>query len=121
MKGRCGEEIDSNDYVIRANFAGLDGYEADVGNKTSIMMLNDATLTRIYNTLIAKRAGTEGVTKMLHYIKRNLNDSVIWFAKSTQSHNSASRLQKIAKFFVDSHLRPKLAYSMMQVSQTVYK
>ncbi|XP_071853235.1 alpha-N-acetylneuraminate alpha-2,8-sialyltransferase ST8SIA3-like [Apostichopus japonicus] len=119
LQSRCGQEIDANDLVIRANFAGLESYEQDVGNKTSVMMINDETLTNMYNTLVDKKSGVDGLNAMMKYITRHLNDSTIWFAKSTEAHNSATRLQKIATFFAENELRPKLAYSMMHVTEAV--
>lgn len=116
LKSGCGREIDSNNFVIRANFAGLENYSDDVGKKTSLMMINDATLTNMYNTLVAQKGGKDKFDTMMRYIKLHLNDTVIWFAKSTESHRSAARLKKIAELFAKYELRPKLAYSVQQIS-----
>lgn len=116
LKSGCGREIDSNNFVIRANFAGLENYSEDVGTKTSMMMINDATLTNMYNTLVAQKGGKHKFETMMRYIKLHLNDSIIWFAKSTESHRSAARLKKIAELFAKYELRPKLAYSVEQIS-----
>lgn len=116
LKSKCGKEIDSHDFVMRANLALLEGYTDYVGNKTSLMMINDETLNKIFNSLV-KSSSNEGKAGDLRgYIANHLKDSILWFAKGTEAHNSAARLQQVAQYFEKHNLNVTLAYSMGDVS-----
>ncbi|XP_035677427.1 alpha-2,8-sialyltransferase 8B-like [Branchiostoma floridae] len=47
LESRCGAEIDSKDYVIRIDIPVVRGYEKDVGERTSMTVLNLSTPKRL--------------------------------------------------------------------------
>lgn len=113
LNSRCGREIDAHDVVLRANMAKVKGYANDVGNKTSVMMINGESLRHIYDILIATKDNTTNdYNNMLHYFQ-SLDDSLIWFAKGTGGRNYSIKLQSIATFFWKKGLKAKFGLSML--------
>ncbi|KAJ8020983.1 Alpha-2,8-sialyltransferase 8B [Holothuria leucospilota] len=113
LNSRCGREIDAHDVVLRANMAKVKGYADDVGNKTSVMMINGESLRHIYDILIATKDNTTNdYNNMLHYFQ-SLDDSLIWFAKGTGGRNYSIKLQSIATFFWKKGLKAKFGLSIL--------
>ncbi|XP_071818222.1 alpha-2,8-sialyltransferase 8B-like isoform X2 [Apostichopus japonicus] len=111
LNSRCGREIDSHDYVIRANLPGLKEYNRDVGNKTTLMMMNRAAVGSMCKTLLGKQSTTqakENYRKMLEYF-RYMNDSILWMAKGTGSFRK--HLQRIAVLFGKENIHTRFGFS----------
>eukprot|EP00058_Branchiostoma_floridae_P016354 XP_002601842.1 hypothetical protein BRAFLDRAFT_75941 [Branchiostoma floridae] len=54
LESRCGAEIDSKDYVIRIDIPPVRGYEKDVGERTSMTVLNLSTPKRFRSSASLK-------------------------------------------------------------------
>lgn len=120
LNSSCGTEINSYDFVLRANLAKLEGYTEDVGNKTSLMFINGETLRNLYSKLFAKR--TNNLSKsnfedLMNYT-RSLNDGIIWFGKGTHESGYADKLAKIAKFLRDRR-KVRFGFSMYGVGKPI--
>ncbi|XP_070567772.1 alpha-N-acetylneuraminide alpha-2,8-sialyltransferase-like isoform X2 [Ptychodera flava] len=48
LGSKCGNEIDSSDFVVRYNFAKIRNFEDDVGSKTSLMTCNPSVFEKNY-------------------------------------------------------------------------
>ncbi|XP_029977826.1 alpha-N-acetylgalactosaminide alpha-2,6-sialyltransferase 1-like [Sphaeramia orbicularis] len=55
---KMGKEIDAHDYVFRMNAAAIDGFEEDVGNKTSVYVHTAHSITA--STIFYKKFGYKG-------------------------------------------------------------
>ncbi|KAJ8050361.1 CMP-N-acetylneuraminate-poly-alpha-2,8-sialyltransferase [Holothuria leucospilota] len=89
VKSRCGNAIDSHDFVIRANMAPTHGYSDDVGYKTNLMLINDVMLKTIYSSFLA-RERKEHKVRLLHQL-RDLNDTILWYPKDATKYNKELR------------------------------
>ncbi|KAJ8047967.1 Alpha-2,8-sialyltransferase 8B [Holothuria leucospilota] len=119
LKSRCGKEIDSNDFVLRANLAKVKGYSDDVGKKTDLMMINDETLRNMYTTTVTPVNDTEGrrnLTRLIATI-RTFGDSIFWFAKNTERHGYREKLRKIAELFIKESIKAKLGFTSHKACQ----
>ncbi|KAJ8047966.1 Alpha-2,8-sialyltransferase 8B [Holothuria leucospilota] len=118
LNSSCGTEINSYDFVLRANLAKLEGYTEDVGNKTSLMFINGESLRNLYSKLFAKRTSEQSKSNFEDSINytRTLNDGIIWFGKSTRARGYAGKLAKIAKFLRE-RMKVRFGFSMYNVGQ----
>lgn len=112
----CGKVIDAHDYVIRANLAPIRGYTADVGESANLTILNFETLFYLQRNLTKTSPDSDWHRD---YVERvmYLNDSIIWYAKSTLQRNSSLYLRNVAHVLKDYYELPiQLAYSWRPVS-----
>lgn len=116
LKSGCGDEIDAHDFIIRVNLAPIKGYNVDVGSRVNLTMLNYETLTWVYGNLTQKEVGYPQREEYLSRI-RNLNDSVLWYAKSMDRSDTREYFKSVAHLARDVYKLPvKLAYSWKPVS-----
>ncbi|XP_006824352.1 CMP-N-acetylneuraminate-poly-alpha-2,8-sialyltransferase-like [Saccoglossus kowalevskii] len=73
LNSSCGDEINSNDFVIRCNIPEIEGFSRDVGNKTNVTNIN---LTRVQD--IYKYAKEDSDSPYLIDNFRYLNNTILW-------------------------------------------
>lgn len=110
LDSKCGKEIDAHDFVLRANLAKLNGYTDDVGQKTTMMMINVGTVRKLYNVLTNhSTTSREEKTEMLQYL-RTIPGAIIWYPKATNNEN-ADKLQEIATVVTEENIPVRFAFS----------
>ncbi|XP_072167964.1 uncharacterized protein [Diadema setosum] len=112
----CGRTIDKHEFIIRANMAPIQGYEADVGTRANLTVLNFETLFYMHKNLTLTHPDDKWHRT---YVDRAtyLNDSVLWYSKSTLQRNSSIYLRNVAHVLQDLYRLPiRLAYSWRSVS-----
>ncbi|XP_001200590.2 CMP-N-acetylneuraminate-poly-alpha-2,8-sialyltransferase isoform X1 [Strongylocentrotus purpuratus] len=113
---KCGKVIDKHDYIIRANLAPIEGYTADVGERSHLTIMNFETLFYLRNNLTQTSPDTHWHQTYVDRV-RYLNDSILWYSKSTVQRNSSFRLKDAVHVLKDYyHLPIQLAYSWRPVS-----
>ncbi|XP_077993779.1 CMP-N-acetylneuraminate-poly-alpha-2,8-sialyltransferase-like [Glandiceps talaboti] len=73
----CGSEIDSADFVIRCNFASINGYERDVGSKLNLLSFNPSILQLKYN-LLKNETDKIKFYNDLQNLRRNQQQVLLW-------------------------------------------
>ncbi|XP_006824351.1 CMP-N-acetylneuraminate-poly-alpha-2,8-sialyltransferase-like [Saccoglossus kowalevskii] len=61
LNSSCGDEINSNDFVIRCNIPEIEGFSRDVGNKTNVTNINLTRVKDIHKAMEFKKAPTAGM------------------------------------------------------------
>ena len=108
----CGKEIDEHDFVIRTNFPGLRGFEADVGEKQNITTLN------IQGThLLAKHITEKNLTSPTKVAAiqrlRDLKGSILFEAKQPSIHRVFKKIIKASQLM---SIHFQVAYSSVGVN-----
>ncbi|XP_033123775.1 CMP-N-acetylneuraminate-poly-alpha-2,8-sialyltransferase-like [Anneissia japonica] len=117
LGSNCGDEINSHDFVFRANLAPIQGFIKDVGYKTNITMLNFESLSRIYRNFTEKSTDSKldrpAITDRLQF----LNDSILWFGKSMQRQEAKLKFKKVIEVLRQGYRFPiRVAYSWKSIS-----
>ncbi|KPP63899.1 hypothetical protein Z043_117802, partial [Scleropages formosus] len=73
LNSSCGQEIDSNDFVIRCNLAPVEEYEQDVGHRTSLVTMNPSVVQRAFQDLASEQWKGRFLRRL-----QGLNGSVLW-------------------------------------------
>ncbi|MFT7806722.1 hypothetical protein Z043-117802 [Arapaima gigas] len=73
LNSSCGQEIDSNDFVIRCNLAPVEEYERDVGRRTSLVTMNPSVVQRAFQDLTSEQWKGRFLKRL-----RGLNGSILW-------------------------------------------
>lgn len=111
LGSNCGKDIDAHDFVLRANLAKLNGYTNDVGNKTSVMMINVSLVRKLYTILTG--SSNKSVTEkenMLRYFQ-SIQGATIWYPKSTGG-DIAKQLQEIATVLIKEKVSLQFGFSI---------
>lgn len=111
LNSKCGKEIDSHDYVIRANMALIKDYNRDVGNRTTLMLMNRAAVIKLTHYLLGKQSTDAAKIKYketLDYF-RYMSNGILWMAKGTGSF--WKKLQTIAILFKKENITTKFGFS----------
>lgn len=107
----CGAKIDSHDFVLRAYIEKLNGYTDDVGNKASMVMINDEIVNKFYDILTPhSNTSTKEKAGLLRYLYF-MKGAILWYPLATDN-DTAEKLQKIATVLFDEKLRVKFAFSL---------
>lgn len=69
LNSSCGESIDEKDFVIRCNFAEMEGFSADVGTKTDVLTFNPSILNRKFSKLKSSAMRTKFLKRIQSYGK----------------------------------------------------
>ncbi|XP_063961206.1 alpha-2,8-sialyltransferase 8F-like [Lytechinus pictus] len=113
---RCGRVIDKHDFIIRANLAPIEDYTTDVGQHSNLTIMNFETLFYLHNNLTQTPPDTFWHRTYVERL-RYLNDSILWYSKSTLQRNSSFHLKDVVHVLKDYyHLPIQLAYSWRPVS-----
>lgn len=111
LKSRCGNAIDSHDFVIRANLAPTNGYSDDVGHKTDLMLINDETLRHIHSSF-SVREWEEHKIPLLHQL-RDLKDTILWYPKDATKYNE--ELRYIGDNFQRQRISSSVGFSLKDI------
>uniref|UniRef100_A0ABM0LYA6 Alpha-2,8-sialyltransferase 8B-like n=1 Tax=Saccoglossus kowalevskii TaxID=10224 RepID=A0ABM0LYA6_SACKO len=76
LNSSCGEEINSNNFVVRCNIPVITGYEQDVGNKTNVTIVNRATMMQLYR-MSHRRKQKQLPNFLNNYV--SLNNTILWY------------------------------------------
>lgn len=116
LNSRCGREINSYDFVMRANLAPIKPFAEDVGIKTNLTILNYESLHSLYHSLYTFEFKLDHHDELLSRL-RFLNDSVMWFSKSMNFKETRNYLKSVA-YVLKSHysLPLRVAYTWQSVS-----
>ncbi|XP_006812829.2 alpha-N-acetylneuraminide alpha-2,8-sialyltransferase-like [Saccoglossus kowalevskii] len=76
LNSSCGEEINSNNFVVRCNIPVITGYEQDVGNKTNVTIINRATMMQLYR-MSHRRKQKQLPDFLNNYV--SLNNTILWY------------------------------------------
>ncbi|XP_066286243.1 uncharacterized protein [Branchiostoma lanceolatum] len=86
MNSRCGEEIDSSDFVIRFNMAPVGGrFRADVGSKVDIVTVNGDSIRSRYDKLETNISRTMFTT----YVRQYNQNTLLWSVPFTSDTHTA--------------------------------
>ena len=112
----CGAEIDAHDFIFRANLKPVQNYTLDVGTKCDIMAINYSTQRELYKYItLAGPRDKDDKTKSFMERLRYLNDSILWFPKSTKSIRE--QFKKTAHAIREKNNLPiRMAYNWKSVS-----
>ncbi|XP_033110941.1 beta-galactoside alpha-2,6-sialyltransferase 1-like, partial [Anneissia japonica] len=90
---KCGQEIDAHDHVFRSNMAKLEGFQEDVGTKTSLVTINNAA-GRLFNWCLKNINDT--CNKFVHqYLNKLDNSTIIWVSKACNGNIKLSTLRAL--------------------------
>ncbi|XP_078663329.1 CMP-N-acetylneuraminate-poly-alpha-2,8-sialyltransferase-like [Branchiostoma floridae x Branchiostoma belcheri] len=106
LNSSCGNEIDSNDYVIRLNMAPTRNFEQDVGRKTNMTVINWNIAKHIPKKLSDKDTRED----VLDFLSP-LNHGVISYIKVV-TNRIKNALQALDTAVADSGLDISLTYSL---------
>lgn len=110
LNSKCGKYIDAHDFVLRANLAKLNGYTDDVGNTTSMMMINVETVRKLHDVLTThSNKSTKRRLDMLQYF-HTIPEAIIWYPKAT-GNEIADKLQEIAMVITEEKIPVRFAFS----------
>ncbi|XP_038064256.1 CMP-N-acetylneuraminate-poly-alpha-2,8-sialyltransferase-like [Patiria miniata] len=112
----CGEAIDDHDFILRANLAPLEGYEADVGHHTDLTAINWETLNRLHSSVV--QSGTSNLDNriLLERIKK-LHKSILWYPKSLHKLYQREMLRKLTATLKDNKFMDiQLAFGWKAIS-----
>ncbi|KAI8508331.1 hypothetical protein Bbelb_134300 [Branchiostoma belcheri] len=86
MNSRCGNEIDSSDFVIRFNMAPVGGrFRADVGSKVDIVTVNGDSIRSRYDKLETNISRTMFTT----YVRQYNKNTLLWSVPFTSEAHTA--------------------------------
>lgn len=116
LNSRCGSEINSYDFVMRANLAPIKPFADDVGIKTNLTILNYESLHSLYHSMYTFELKLDHHDELLRRL-RFLNDSIVWFSKSMNFKETRNYLQSVSYVLKSHHSLPvRLAYTWQSVS-----
>ncbi|XP_070569331.1 alpha-2,8-sialyltransferase 8B-like [Ptychodera flava] len=102
-RSKCGNEIDSHDFIFRSNLPPVAGFEADVGSRTDFTAVNKIAL----NSLVLHLKDPKNQT----LINKNkfsmdtlsaVNGTILWFGfNMTRSHNRISQTKSDIQYLLD--------------------
>ncbi|XP_022093692.1 CMP-N-acetylneuraminate-poly-alpha-2,8-sialyltransferase-like [Acanthaster planci] len=107
----CGAEIDSHDFVIRANLPPLQGYEYDVGRTANLSAFNTRTLMNFNSGLAANATGKalDILERFLRYFS-DLGETILWYPKTLREpYNEMFRL--VTKYLKSTSKHTKIHYA----------
>ncbi|XP_006811325.2 alpha-2,8-sialyltransferase 8B-like [Saccoglossus kowalevskii] len=112
LNSKCGEEINSNDFVFRCNIPEVQNFTKDVGDKTNITTVCSMQMYIAYNHLIGQNPNFLSHVPLQESISlyQFLNNSILWFPNPNEKL-TAERLRTVLEFL-------KSNYSL--VYQTAY-
>nr|ALR88577.1 cmp-n-acetylneuraminate-poly-alpha-28-sialyltransferase-like 086 [Saccoglossus kowalevskii] len=122
LKSRCGEEINSNDFVIRINGPDIRKFVSDVGYKTNLTMINNVLWTSLYQTVKYHNPSKVHMTSERELVARFkfLNDSTLLFTAPVPE--SAEKLTSVIDHLKSKHNLPiQIAYIPDHKFQDVVK
>ncbi|XP_006820543.2 alpha-2,8-sialyltransferase 8B-like, partial [Saccoglossus kowalevskii] len=109
LNSSCGEEIDSNDLVIRCNIPDVWNYIKDVGNKTDINIIFQRTMRDLYYLLTNGTIAHYMLPTRLHIV----NNTILWYPESFRSERVTANTAKVALRYLkyNMHLNFQFAIS----------
>ncbi len=116
LNSNCGRDIDSHDFVIRANLKPIQNFTRDVGTKCNLTAFNYDTQQHMFKYLSLVGPSNKNHQDFVERL-RYLNDSLLWFPKSTKKKYVREELKKIAHAIKEKNKLPvRMAYSYKSVS-----
>ncbi|XP_019643738.1 PREDICTED: alpha-2,8-sialyltransferase 8B-like [Branchiostoma belcheri] len=113
----CGAAIDAHHFVSRCNMAPTEGFEKDVGTKTSHMMLNGESIYDLWDDL-------NDTAREINMIKqfKTLNGSILHYSKVR--NNNIPRIltglnDKLKRYLKQYHINITLAYAQRNMANPV--
>ncbi|XP_071964531.1 alpha-2,8-sialyltransferase 8B-like isoform X2 [Antedon mediterranea] len=112
----CGKEIDEHDFVIRNNMAPTEGFENDVGTKTSLMSINSALVSQINMCL-------ENATCLPTYLKKFKSltkNTILWFSKVFSPSSRQKKYYTLSEFVKNVSLPLRIGFPTGKMSTTEF-
>ncbi|XP_070569332.1 CMP-N-acetylneuraminate-poly-alpha-2,8-sialyltransferase-like [Ptychodera flava] len=112
-RSKCGNEIDSYDFIFRSNLPPVAGFEADVGSRTDFTAVNKIALNSLVlhlkdpknQTLINKNKFSMDTLSAVY-------GTILWFGfNMTRSHNRISQTKSDIQYLLDHSDGLKFTYA----------
>ncbi|XP_006824396.2 CMP-N-acetylneuraminate-poly-alpha-2,8-sialyltransferase-like [Saccoglossus kowalevskii] len=116
LNSLCGEDIDSNDFVIRCNVPDVSNYVKDVGTKTNVTIVFQATMLYLYRLYLNGTIHDEVLTR-LHL----LNDTILWYPESFRSKNVPKNTAKAALKYLKTNFDLSFQFAITFDNQLTWR
>ncbi|XP_066558090.1 alpha-2,8-sialyltransferase 8B isoform X2 [Amia ocellicauda] len=113
LNSRCGEEIDSHDFVIRCNLAPVEEYADDVGLRTSLVTMNPSVVQRAFQDLVSESWRERFLQRL-----RSLNGSVLWIP-AFMAKGGEERVEWANDLILKHHINVRTAFPSLRLLHAV--
>ncbi|XP_019614517.1 PREDICTED: CMP-N-acetylneuraminate-poly-alpha-2,8-sialyltransferase-like [Branchiostoma belcheri] len=104
LNSKCGQEIDSMDFVIRCNLPPTSGYEKDVGSKSNFTTMNPSVISVYYRKFLKIKKDHERLLRRL----RQIGDQILYVPAFTSG--GGRNMNEVAGFMLQYNLQIKTAF-----------
>ncbi|XP_006820536.1 CMP-N-acetylneuraminate-poly-alpha-2,8-sialyltransferase-like [Saccoglossus kowalevskii] len=106
LNSSCGDEINSNDFVVRCNIPEIEGFSRDVGNKTNVTNIN---LTRVKDIHQYAKKNSDSPNFIDNF--RYLNNTILWTLGSSRTKRTKNLVYSVKYLKSKFNLNFQVAYT----------